>query len=214
LRAPLITIGGFAGRLIKNYSDALDTRGREMLDTIQSNVGKMEDLINDLLAFSRLGRQAMKFEEVDMENLVKAVFGELKTGTRGRDVELTTAGLLHVYGDPALIRQVIVNLLSNAMKFTRPKEKAVIEVNSRSEGDWVEYCVRDNGVGFDMKFADTLFDVFQRAHSPSDFEGTGIGLSIVHRIITRHNGRLWAEGKVGEGAAFYFTLPATAEAKR
>ncbi len=214
LRAPLITIGGFAGRLIKNYSGVLDTRGREMLESIQTNVGKMEDLINDLLAFSRFGRQAMKFEEVDMGGLVEAVFEELKAGTRGRIVELKMTRLLRVYVDRVLIRQVIVNLLSNAMKFTRPKEKALIEVQSRSEGEWVEYCVKDNGVGFDMKLAEKLFDVFQRAHSPHDFEGTGIGLSIVHRIITRHGGRLWAEGKVGEGAAFYFTLPATGEAKK
>jgi PAS domain S-box-containing protein len=208
LRAPLITIGGFAGRLLKNYSGVLDTKGREMLGAIQSNVKKMEALINDLLTFSRMGRQAMKFEEVDMEGLVKAVFEELKAGNRGRVVELRTAELLHAYADRALIRQVIVNLFSNAMKFTRPRDKAVIEVESRSEGDWVAYCVKDNGVGFDMKSAEKVFDVFQRAHSPDDFEGTGIGLSIVHRIITRHGGRLWAEGKVGEGAAFYFTLPA------
>jgi PAS domain S-box-containing protein len=207
LRAPLITIGGFAGRLLKNYSVTLDAKGIEMLGTIQSNVKKMEALISDLLTFSRMGRQAMKFEEVDMEELVRAVFKELKAGARGRDVELRSTGLLQVYADRVLIRQVIVNLLSNAMKFTRPRDKAVIEVESTKEEDCIVYCVKDNGVGFDMKFSENLFDAFQRAHT-DDFEGTGIGLSIVHRIITRHGGRIWAEGKVGEGAAFYFTLPA------
>ena len=209
LRAPLITIGGFSRRLLKNYSDVLDTRGREMLKTIQSNVGKMEDLINDLLTFSRSGRQAMKLEAVDMQSLVKAMFEELMTGTRGRTVELKMGEFFPALADRALIRQVIVNLLSNAMKFTRPRGEAQIEVGSRREGEWVECYVKDNGVGFDMKFSKKLFDVFQRAHKAEDFEGTGIGLSIVQRIVTRHGGRIWAEGKVGEGAAFYFTLPAT-----
>jgi PAS domain S-box-containing protein len=208
LRAPLITIGGFSRRLLKNYSDVLDTRGREMLKSIQSNVGKMEDLINDLLTFSRSGRQAIKLEEVDMTGLVKAVFEELMTGARGRTVELKMGELLPAFADRGLIKQVLINLLSNALKFTRPREEGQIEAGSRREGEWVEYYVKDNGVGFDMKFAEKLFDVFQRAHSTEDFEGTGIGLSIVHRIITRHGGRLGAEGKVGEGAAFYFTLPA------
>jgi len=208
LRAPLITIGGFSGRLLKNYSDILDTRGRDMLKTIQSNVGKMEDLINDLLTFSRSGRQAMRLEEVDMKGLVRAVFEELMTGTRGRTVELEMGELLPAFADRALIRQVMINLLSNAMKFTKPRREGQIEVGSRRDGEWVEYYVKDNGVGFDMKFAEKLFDVFQRAHKEEDFEGTGIGLSIVDRIITRHGGRIRAEGKVGEGAAFYFTLPA------
>ena len=208
LRAPLITIGGFSRRLLKNYSGVLDTKGREMLKTIQSNVGMMEDLINDLLTFSRSGRQAMKIGEVDMEGLVKAVFEELMTGIRGRTVELKIGELLPAFADRALIRQVMINLLSNAFKFTRGREEAQIEVGSKREGEWVEYYVKDNGVGFDMKFAEKLFDVFQRAHSADDFEGTGIGLSIVHRIVTRHGGRLRAEGKVGEGAAFCFTLPA------
>lgn len=208
LRAPLITIGGFTGRLLKNYSAVLDAKGREMLHTIQSNVRKMEDLINDLLTFSRLGRQAMKLDELDIKGLVKAVFEELTTGTPGRTVELKIGELLPAFADLALIRQVMINLLSNALKFTRPRERAQIEVGSRSEGDWAVYYVKDNGVGFDIKFAKKIFDVFQRAHSADDFEGTGIGLSIVHRIITRHGGRIWAEGKVGEGAVFYFTLPA------
>ncbi len=208
LRAPLVTIGGFSMRLLKNYSDVLDAAGREMLKTIQSNVGKMENLINDLLSFSRSGRQAMRLEEVDMRSMVEAVFRELMAGTGGRKVELKMGELLPASADRALIRQVLINLLSNAVKFTRTRREGLIEVGSRREGEWVEYYVKDNGVGFDMKFAKKLFDVFQRAHRAEDFEGTGIGLSIVERIITRHGGRTWAEGKAGEGAAFYFTLSA------
>ncbi len=208
LRAPLITIGGFAGRLRKGYSGVLDAKGREMLDAIESNVMKMEALINDLLAFSRVGRQAMKFENLNMEGLVRTVFDELMTGVHRRTVELKMGELLPGYADLALVRQVIINLLSNALKFTRTREKTLIEVESRRDGELVLYCVRDNGVGFDMKDAGRLFDAFQRVHGQDDFEGTGIGLSIVHSIITRHGGRVWAEGREGQGAAFYFTLPA------
>ncbi len=208
LRAPLVTIGGFAGRLLKVYSGALDTRGREMLSAIQSNVKKMDALINDLLTFSRSGRQAMKLQDLDMAALVKDVFEDLMTGIRDRDVKLKMGKILSASADRALVRQVIINLLSNALKFTRTREKAVIEVESRRDGEWVEYCMKDNGVGFDIKDAGSLFDAFQRAHRSDDFEGTGIGLSIVQRIITRHGGRVWAEGKKGEGATFCFTLPA------
>ncbi len=207
LRAPLVTIGGFSKRLLKNYSDVLDKAGREMLMTIELNVGKMESLISDLLSFSRMGRQAMRLEEVDVRDMVEAVFRELIAGTRGRRVELKVGELPPAFADRALIQQVIINLLSNALKFTKTRREGLIEVGSRREGEIVEYYVKDNGVGFDMKFADKLFGVFQRGHKTEDFEGTGIGLSIVERIITRHGGRVWAEGKVDEGAVFYFTLP-------
>lgn len=213
LRAPLITIGGFARRLLKGYAGALDEKGREMLNTIQSNVKKMDALINDLLTFSRSGRQAMKFVDVDMAGLVRDVFEDLMTEIRGRKIEMKMGDILPALADRVLVRQVIMNLLSNALKFTRTREKTIIEVESRHEGDWVVYCVKDNGVGFDMKEAGRLFEAFKRAHRQADFEGTGIGLSIVHRIITRHGGRVWAEGKEGEGAAFYFTLPAAPKNK-
>ncbi len=209
LRAPLITTGGFAARLLKVYSGVLDEEGRGMLSVMQSNIKKMEALINDLLAFSRSGRQAMKFEDLDMEGLVRDVFEDLMSGMRGRKVELKIEKILPASADRALVRQAIINLLSNSMKFTRTREKALIEIESRRDGEWVEYCVKDNGVGFDMKDAGRLFDAFQRAHRLDDFEGTGIGLSIVHRVITRHGGSVWAEGKEGHGASFYFTLPAS-----
>ncbi|MCL5237373.1 MAG: PAS domain S-box protein [Nitrospirae bacterium] len=207
LRAPLVAIGGFARRLLRKHSDDLDAAGLDMLNTILANVQNMERLINDLLAFSRSGRQRMNLLDVDMEELVSTVFEELRTIVPGRKVHLKAGKLLPAYADPSLIRQVIMNLLSNAFKFTRTREEAVIEAGSRYDGNDVLYYVKDNGVGFDMRFANRLFDVFQRMHGDEGFEGTGIGLSIVQRIVVRHGGRVWAEGSVGKGAVFYFTLP-------
>jgi light-regulated signal transduction histidine kinase (bacteriophytochrome) len=142
-----------------------------------------------------------------MGKLAKAVSEELKLAVPERKLKFTINTLIPGQGDQAMIRQVFVNLLSNAVKFTRPKERAVIEVDGRSEGNENVYTVKDNGVGFDMQYVDKLFGVFQRLHSSEEFEGTGVGLAIVQRIIHRHGGRVWAEGKVGEGASFYFTLP-------
>ncbi len=207
LRAPLVAIGGFARRLLRKHSDDLDAAGLDMLNTILANVQNMERLINDLLAFSRSGRQRMNLLDVDMEELVSTVFEELRTIVPGRKVHLKAGKLLPAYADPSLIRQVIMNLLSNAFKFTRTREEAVIEAGSRYDGNDVLYYVKDNGVGFDMRYANRLFDVFQRMHGDEGFEGTGIGLSIVQRIVVRHGGRVWAEGSVGKGAVFYFTLP-------
>ncbi len=207
LRAPLVAIGGFARRLLRKHSDDLDAAGLDMLNTILANVQNMERLINDLLAFSRSGRQRMNLLDVDMEELVSTVFEELRAIVPGRKVHLKAGKLLPAYADPSLIRQVIMNLLSNAFKFTRTREEAVIEAGSRYDGNDVLYYVKDNGVGFDMRYANRLFDVFQRMHGDEGFEGTGIGLSIVQRIVVRHGGRVWAEGSAGKGAVFYFTLP-------
>ena len=207
LRSPLIVIGGFARRLLQSHGRVLGAEGREKLDTIRGNVQKMEELISDLLSFSRTGRQQMSASVVYMEEVVDSIFRELKASAPGRTIDLKKGTLLPVYADKALIRLVLVNLLANAFKFTRPRAAAVIEVESRQENGEVVYCVRDNGVGFDAHDAGRLFDVFQRAHSSREFEGTGIGLSIVQRVITRHGGRLWAEGTKGEGAVFCFTLP-------
>jgi two-component system sensor kinase len=203
----LSVIGGFARRLSQGYGGVIDEKGREKLETIGTNVKKMEELIDALLSFSRSGRQKMKLSLVGMEELLDSVFGELRASVPGRTIDLKKGKLLPLYADRSLIRLVLVNLLSNAFKFTRPREAAVIEVDSRNEDKEIIYCVRDNGVGFDMQYAHKLFDVFQRAHNSDEFEGTGIGLSIVHRVITRHGGRLWAEGRKGDGAQFCFTLP-------
>ncbi|MDP2753676.1 MAG: ATP-binding protein [Nitrospirota bacterium] len=189
----------------------------------------MGQLIDDLLIFSRIGRQEIKISKIEMDTLAKAVFEELKATASERTIQFTIKTLPLAHGDLAMIRQVFVNLLSNAIKFTKPREAAIIEVGSwggnkdnppvpplekGGEGGFEGtspneniYYVKDNGVGFDMQYANKLFSVFQRLHSEAEFEGTGVGLAIVQRIIHRHGGRGWAEGKVNEGATFYFTLP-------
>jgi signal transduction histidine kinase len=208
LRAPLRAIDGFSRVVLEDYIDKLDDEGKRFLNIIRGNTKKMGQLIDDLLEFSRLGRQEIRTSGIDMEKLAKAVSEELKLSVPERKLKFTINTLIPAQGDQAMIRQVFVNLLSNAVKFTRPKETAVIEVDGRSEGDENIYYVKDNGVGFDMQYVNKLFGVFQRLHSSSEFEGTGVGLAIVQRIIHRHGGRVWAEGKVGEGATFYFSLPA------
>jgi PAS domain S-box-containing protein len=207
LRTPLVAVGGFARRLRKRHAGVLNSEAAEMLETIEKSVEKMEGLIDALLALSRSGRQQIHFSMVDMDDLVRSVFDELKKAVPERKILLNTGKLLPVEADRSLIRQVFVNLLSNALKFTLPRETAVIEVDCRAGDEGVMYSVSDNGIGFDMAEADKLFNVFQRLRSGEDFEGTGVGLSIVHRIIARHGGSLRAEGRPGEGATFYFTLP-------
>jgi PAS domain S-box-containing protein len=208
LRSPLRAIDGFSRIILEDYLDKLDDEGRRVLNVIRGNTKKMGQLIDDLLSFSRLGRQEIRVSEMDMGKLAKAVSEELKLALHERKLKFTINTLISAQGDQAMIRQVFVNLLSNAVKFTRPKERAVIEVDGRSEGNENVYTVKDNGVGFDMQYVNKLFGVFQRLHSSEEFEGTGVGLAIVQRIIHRHGGRVWAEGKVGEGASFYFSLPA------
>jgi light-regulated signal transduction histidine kinase (bacteriophytochrome) len=207
LQTPLIVIGGFIRRFLKVYGDNLDTNGIEMLNTILMHTRKMERLIKDLLSFSRLGRQQVKPTEIDMGNLVTTVLDELKPLSDGRIIKFDTKALPSGYGDAALIKQVFINLLSNAIKFTTPKDIAVIEVGYRVEENETIYYVKDNGIGFYPQCADKLFSIFHQLPGTKKFEGTGVGLSIVQRIINRHGGRVWAEGKVNEGATFYFTLP-------
>ena len=206
LRAPLRAIDGFSRVILEDYTNKLDDEGKRYLNIIESNTKKMGQLIDDLLVFSRLGRQEIRVSEMNMGKLAKAVSEELKLAVPERKLKFTINTLIPAQGDKAMIRQVFVNLLSNAVKFTRPKERGVIEVDGRSEGNENVYTVKDNGVGFDMQYVNKLFGVFQRVHSAEEFEGTGVGLAIVQRIIHRHGGRVWAEGKVNEGATFYFTL--------
>jgi PAS domain S-box-containing protein len=207
LRAPLRAIDGFSRVILEDYIDKLDDEGKRYLNIIRSNTQKMGQLIDDLLVFSRLGRQELKTTGIKMEEMAKAAFEELKPTIQKREVRFKVESLPTGYGDRSMIHQVFVNLLSNAVKFTRPKETAIIKVEGKSEGDESIYSIKDNGVGFDMQYVNKLFGVFQRLHSSEEFEGTGVGLAIVQRIIHRHGGRVWAEGKVGEGATFYFTLP-------
>jgi PAS domain S-box-containing protein len=208
LRAPLRHIHGFVDLLVQGSGKNLDDKGKRYLTTISKAASQMGSLVDDLLSFSRMGRAEIKKHSIDLENMVYGVIDDMKYEIRERDVEWKVDKLASVYGDPSMLRLVMVNLISNAVKFTRQRDKAVIEIGSYTEagGENVVY-VRDNGVGFDMRYVDKLFGVFQRLHSVEEFEGTGIGLANIRRIISRHGGRTWAEGKLGEGAAFYFSLP-------
>jgi signal transduction histidine kinase/DNA-binding response OmpR family regulator len=207
LRAPLRHITGFAQLLERKVGTKLDDSSREYLKTIISSAQQGGMLVDDLLAFSRMGRAELRQTRVELRPLVEEVRRELEADARGRNIEWRISPLPCVQADPALLRQVIRNLLGNAMKYTRPRSHALIEVGSREAPNEVEVWVRDNGVGFEMQYVDKLFGVFQRLHTTDEFEGTGIGLANVRRIISRHGGRTWAEGAVGQGATFHFSLP-------
>ena len=206
LRAPLRAMDGFSRILLEDHSKQLDAEGRRLLGIVRTSTVQMGHLIDDLLAFSRIGRQKMEGRDVDMEALAKAAFRELATA--GEEVSFTVGPLPRADADPSLMRQVFMNLISNALKFTRSKADRTIEVGARTEPGRIVYEVTDNGVGFDMAYIDKLFGVFQRLHSADEFEGTGVGLALVQSIVHRHGGEVWAEGKVGEGATFSFSLPA------
>jgi len=204
LRTPLRALDGFANILLQDYATLLDDEGKRMLRIVISNANKMGSLIDDLLAFSRLSRQEMEFESIDMKAMANSAYNELVADTDTIDFRLHQ--IPETVGDPALLRQVWINLIGNAIKFSSKKPNRIIEVGTLTSGTEIIYFVKDNGAGFNMDFSNKLFAVFQRLHSPKEFEGTGIGLSIVQRIIQRHGGRVWAEGKEGEGATFYFTM--------
>ena len=207
LRTPLRAIDGFSRILLDDYRDKLDDEGKRLLNVVRDNTNRMGQLIDDILKFSRAGRLEINFAEIDMEKMAQAVFEELHPAVDEGKLQLEIEHLPPAKGDTAMMHQVFVNLLSNAIKFSRNREPAKIKVGCSIEGDEAVYFVKDNGAGFDMQYADRLFGVFQRLHAVTEFEGTGIGLAIVKRIITRHGGRVWAEGKVNEGATMYFALP-------
>lgn len=208
LRTPLITIRAFSRLLIEKYGSRLDAKGLRFLGAIQKSTKQMDQLINDLLALSRLKRQKFEVTEIDMGDLAKGVFEELKVINPGRELNLVISNPPKGMGDPSMIRQVFVNLLSNAIKFTRKREAALIEIGGTTNDKEATFFVKDNGVGFDMAEAEKLFGVFQRFHSADEYEGTGVGLAIVQRIIVRHGGRVWAKSELEKCATFYFTLPA------
>jgi len=207
LRAPLRAIGGFTRILVEDYAGALDAEGRSVCDVILGNTQRMGQLIDYLLAFSRLGRTELHSCAVDMEALVSSLLLELKADQDGKAVDLQAGPLPPAEGDPNLLRQVWANLLSNALKFSRKQDAARVEVGAETREQEIEYWVRDNGVGFDMAYVGKLFRVFERLHRREEFEGTGVGLAIVQRIVHRHGGRVWAEAAVDRGATFHFTLP-------
>ncbi|HXU93729.1 MAG TPA: MASE3 domain-containing protein [Gallionella sp.] len=207
LRTPLRAIDGFSGILLEDYADKLDDEGKRLLNVVRDNTVRMGQLIDDILKFSRAGRLELSYSDIDMEELARSVYDELQPAIAGHEVRVEIEHLPSARGDRAMMRQVFVNLLSNAIKFTRTKDAARIKVGCSVEGNEAIYFVQDNGVGFDMQYVGKLFGVFQRLHGITEFEGTGIGLAIVKRVITRHGGRVWAEGKVGEGATIYFALP-------
>lgn len=207
LRAPLRAIDGYTRILVEDYEAHLDAEGKRICSVISGEARRLGQLIDDLLAFSRLGRKEMYTSKVDMKALAISVFDELIKGENEERIDFQIAKLPAVKADPSLMRQVWTNLLANAIKFTSRKERAVIKLGTRQSKDEYIYYVSDTGAGFDMEYVDKLFGVFQRLHSESEFEGTGVGLAIVQRIIRRHGGRVWAEGESEKGATFYFALP-------
>jgi signal transduction histidine kinase len=207
LRAPLRAMDGFTRILVEEESGALSARGQRFLGLVRENAGQMGHLVDDLLTFSRLGRQSIRKQLVDPAVLVRQVLEDLEPERNGRRVEIVMTELSACEGDPVLLKQVWANLLANALKFTRDREPARIEIGSEEAGAGTVYSVRDNGVGFDMRYADKLFGVFQRLHRAEEYEGTGVGLAIVQRIVQRHGGRVWTEAEEGKGATFYFTIP-------
>jgi signal transduction histidine kinase len=207
LRAPLRAIDGFSRAVLEDYGDTLDAEGQRLLGVVRTNTQRMSALIDDLLSFSRVGRQEIRHSGVDMEALARLVFEEQVSGTKRENVEFILGRLPEASGDPALLKQVWANLLSNARKYSAGRRPAVIEVQGAVEGGEAQYHITDNGVGFDPRYTHKLFGVFQRLHTATEFEGTGAGLAIVKRIVVRHGGRVWAEGRLNEGASFHFAIP-------
>jgi DNA-binding response OmpR family regulator len=208
LRAPLRAIDGFCKILEIEHGPKLDEDARRCIRIARENASKMSQLIDDLLEFSRLGRQAMRPAPLDVAAMARAVGDELHAQAPGRNIKIEIGPMPHAVADPALVRQLLINLISNAIKYTGPRETAVIQMSAIAGDREITYSIKDNGVGFNMQHAGKLFGVFQRLHSSDEFEGTGVGLALVQRIVQRHAGRIWAEAKVDEGATFFFTLPA------
>jgi PAS domain S-box-containing protein len=206
LRAPLRAISGFSTILSEDYGSRLDDEGKRVVSIIQDNVKQMGQLINDLLMLAKMGKQELQKNEVDMNALVKGIIDEQKVNNNLK-AEIIVKPLDKVFADESLLRQVVTNLFSNAVKYSSKNEKAVIEIGSSLKNDAAVFYVKDNGVGFNMDYYSKLFGVFQRLHNPKDFQGSGVGLAIVKRIVNRHGGQVWAEAKEGGGATFYFSIP-------
>jgi PAS domain S-box-containing protein len=205
LRAPLRAINGFAQALLEDHAAALNTEGQRMLHVVRDSAARLGQMIDGLLSFSRLGRQAIKRAPLDMTSIARNVVDELRLAETGETPEVMIGELPPASGDGTLVRQVFANLIANAFKFSASRQGAEVRVGARQDGGETVYFVRDNGVGFDMRYADKLFAVFARLHG-AEFAGTGIGLALVQRIVQRHGGRIWAESAPNTGATFSFTL--------
>jgi PAS domain S-box-containing protein len=207
LRGPLRAISGFTQILSEEIPEKLNEDAKDAMNEIVTNAARMGRLIDDLLAFSRLGKQHLSKVMIDMTELVNSVVNDFKKSGVGTEASFTIKPLGIAYGDYNMLRQVMINLVSNALKYSGKKSVSQVEIGAMANGDKMEYYVKDNGVGFNMAYYDKLFGVFQRLHGLDEFEGTGVGLAIVQRIIARHSGKIWAESKVNEGATFIFSLP-------
>lgn len=207
LRAPLRAINGFTQILMEDYEQELNPDAKDLLQEIISNSDKMGKLIDNLLEFSRIGNQSVSLVKVNVRELVDTIIKDLKAQDSDRKVKVTINHLEDVNADKNMIKQAFINLLSNAFKYSGKRKDAHIEVGSYQQNGHSVYFVKDNGAGFDMEYYDKLYGVFQRLHSTNEFEGTGVGLAIIQRIVTKHNGKVWAEGKVNQGASFYISLP-------
>lgn len=207
LRAPIRAINGYTRILVEDYSDKLDSDGIKILHSIINNSKKMGELIDDLLAFSKLGRKQVTVSEINMTDLLHMVQGELSFEDYENIPEFKIGKLANAIGDKSLIKQVWINLISNAVKYSKHKAKTSIEIGAYKKDNLIVYYIKDGGAGFDMQYYDKLFGVFQRLHSQEEFEGTGIGLAIVQKIVHRHNGAVWAESELDKGSCFYFSLP-------
>ena len=206
LRAPLRSVDGYSFILKQSAGARLDEKEQHYIDVVRHNVGIMENLIDGLLTLSRMGRQELSREWIDPGPLVNEVVSELLEQVPERRIAVSIGELPSCFADPSMLRQVYANLIGNAIKFTRHTRDPSIDIGAVKSGTGTVYHVRDNGIGFDMEYADRIFKPFQRLHTQEEYEGSGIGLATVERIIRRHGGRIWAEGKPGEGAAFYFTV--------
>jgi light-regulated signal transduction histidine kinase (bacteriophytochrome) len=205
LRAPLRALDGYSRILEKEYAEVIDDDGKGYIQHIRSSTHKMDRLIDDLLAFSRLGRHSLEKQSVDMNEMVRKAINEFSPIFSEGLLPIQVHELPACEGDPSLLLQLWMNLISNSVKFTRNCDRPDIEIGYLEE-EPIVYYIKDNGIGFDMKYADKLFGVFQRLHSVDEFEGTGVGLAIVERIVRRHGGKIWAQSASGEGATFFFTL--------
>lgn len=205
LRAPLRAINGYAQILNEDYGTKLDEEGKRIIETISNNATKMATLIDELLAFSRLGRKELQKKEIDMNEVTDAAIAEFNNSV-AHNAQIKIGELHKIKADYGLVQQVMFNLISNAIKYSSKKEHPLVEIFSEQKNDEIIFSVKDNGAGFDMRYYDKLFGVFQRLHKQGDFEGVGVGLAIIQRIIVKHGGKVWAEGKVNEGAQFNFSL--------